>query len=360
MIVNEPTDARVMIVDDEPANVLLLEKLLARRGFSQIKGTTDSGAAAVIFEAFRPDIVLLDLHMPGLDGFGVLGELSARIGSEDLLPVVILTADTDPETKLRALAAGAQDFLTKPLDHAEILARIRNLVRLRALHRQLISDKGLLEQRVALRTRELHDTQIDVLMRLGRTAEYRDDLTGQHTYRVGELSARIAAMLGQEPADVEMMREAAPLHDIGKVGIPDSILLKAGKLTQEEWAVMKTHTRIGADILGGSPHRLLQLASEIALTHHERHDGSGYMGLAGNDIPLSGRIVAVADVYDALTHERPYKPAWSMAEATREIVSQRNRQFDAGIVDAFMAVLEVSVDRPVREGAIGARDAQGA
>jgi len=249
----------------------------------------------------------------------------------------VLTADATPDAKRRALSAGARDFLTKPLDHIEVLLRIRNLLETRLLHVQLANQNQILDERVRLRTRELEAARVEILERLAVAAEYRDDDTGKHTARVGFVSARIAAAMDRPPSEVELIRRAAPLHDVGKIGIPDAILLKPGKLTPEEWAVMKEHAPIGAGILGGSTAPVLQLAEEIAASHHERWEGGGYpRGLAGTQIPLASRIVAVADVLDATTHERPYKPAWPLEDALAEIEAQAGRHFDPEVVEVFL------------------------
>ncbi|MCC5876324.1 MAG: response regulator [Candidatus Sumerlaeia bacterium] len=340
MTQNIPTNARILIVDDEPANVRLIEKILQKNGFTNTKSTMDPLDVLPLVEVFQPDLILLDLHMPVKDGFMVMEELGELIEEQDFLPIVILTADVVQETKIRALAAGAKDFLTKPIDHAELLVRVQNLLQTRALHNEVLDHSHLLEERVDDRTRQLRQTQLEVVGRLGLACEFRDDDTGLHTKRVGILASKIAASLGCDNDFVTLMREAAPLHDIGKVGIPDIILLKPGKLSSAEWAIMKTHTTIGAQILDGSPHALLNIAEEIALTHHERHDGAGYHGMSGEEIPLSGRICAVADVFDALTHTRPYKEAWPVSDALQEITAQRGRQFDPDVVDAFLAVVE--------------------
>ncbi|MCC5876322.1 MAG: response regulator [Candidatus Sumerlaeia bacterium] len=340
MTQNIPTNARILIVDDEPANVRLIEKILQKNGFTNTKSTMNPLDALPLVQGFQPDLIMLDLHMPVKDGFMVMEELGEVIGKQDFVPIIILTADVVQETKIRALAAGAKDFLTKPIDHAELLARVHNLLETRALHNEVLEHSHLLEERVNDRTRQLRKTQLEVVERLGLACEFRDDDTGMHTRRVGILASKIAASLGCEEKFVTLMREAAPLHDIGKVGVPDSVLLKPGKLNKEEWAIMKTHTTIGAQILNGSPHALLNIAEEIARTHHERHDGAGYHGMSGEESPLSGRICAVADVFDALTHVRPYKEAWSVPDALQEITAQKGRQFDPDIVGAFLTVID--------------------
>jgi putative two-component system response regulator len=238
------------------------------------------------------------------------------------------------------LSRGAKDFVNKPFQQDEILLRIKTLLETRLLYLQIQSQNQLLEAKVRERTRALEEAQIEIIERLAVAAEFRDDNTGQHTQRVGQMSALLARQLGMPDGQIALMRRAAPLHDVGKIGVPDAILLKLGKLTEQEFAIVKTHTVIGARILSGGKFPLLRLAEEIAFSHHERWDGSGYASLAGTDIPLAGRIVAVADVFDALTQQRPYKPAWTIGDAIAEIERQRGLQFDPGVVDAFLRVVE--------------------
>ncbi len=220
-----------------------------------------------------------------------------------------------------------------------MILRIKNLLQTRSLHLRIQGQNQLLDQKINERTAELEATQIEILERLALAAEYRDDDTGEHTKRVGRTSARIAEALGWPAADVELIGRAAPLHDVGKISISDLILLKPGKLTPEEFENMKTHTTMGAKMLSGGRFPLLQLAEQIALTHHERWDGTGYIGLRQEAIPIAGRIVTVADMFDALTSERPYKKAWTVNEALEEIQHQSGRQFDPRVVEAFMKVV---------------------
>jgi putative two-component system response regulator len=313
--------------------------MLAQAGFANLRSTTDPRTTLGLVDEFEPDLVLLDLHMPGIDGFAILNLLRERLG-DMFLPVLVLTADVTSPTKERALSLGAKDFLTKPFDRTEALLRIRNLLETRALYEQLREQNLTLEAKVRDRTEALEAAHAQILARLSQAAEFRDDETGQHTRRVGELSARVGTVLGMSASEVAMLRQAAPLHDVGKIGIPDEILLKPGRLTLEEFAIMRTHTTIGAALLARSGSSLLQMAEQIALTHHERWDGSGYpRALAGDMIPLPGRIVAVVDVFDALTSTRSYKAAWSLADARAELVRQRGVQFDPAVVDTFLAVL---------------------
>jgi putative two-component system response regulator len=334
-------NARILIVDDEPMNVDLLRRLLERAGFSRLESTNDSREAVDLYVKFRPDLILLDLHMPHRDGLEVMDELN-QIAEASYLPILMLTGDDTPEAKREALSRGAKDFLNKPFHSDEVLLRIGTLLETRFLYLQIQSQNQILEAKVRDRTRELEAAQIEIIERLARAAEFRDDNTGQHTERVGQMAALVARQIGLSDTQVSLIRRAAPLHDVGKIGIPDSILLKLGKLTDDEFTLVKTHTRIGARILSGSRFGLLQLAEEIAFTHHECWDGSGYEGMTRDSIPLAGRIVAIADVFDALTQKRPYKAAWPITDAIAEIDRQRSRQFDPAIVDAFLRVVERS------------------
>jgi putative two-component system response regulator len=332
-------NARILIVDDEPANIDLLRRLLQRAGFSRIESTSDAREVTDLYVKFRPDLILLDLHMPHRDGLAVMDDLN-QIAEASYLPILMLTGDDTPEAKREALSRGAKDFLNKPFNSDEVLLRIGTLLETRFLYLQIQSQNQILEAKVRDRTRELESAQIEIIDRLARAAEFRDDNTGQHTERVGQMAALLARQIGLPDAQVSLIRRAAPLHDVGKIGIPDSILLKLGKLTPDEFALVKTHTSIGARILSGSRFTILRLAEEIAFNHHERWDGGGYAGVAGSAIPLAGRIVAVADVFDALTQKRPYKAAWSVNEAAAEMERQRGQQFDPALVDAFLRVIE--------------------
>lgn len=330
----------ILIVDDQENNIRILERTLRRAGYDQLFSTTDPRKAVPLFLEHQPDLVLLDLHMPYLDGFGVLEQVGPHVPEGSYLPILVLTADISTEAKQRALSMGAKDFLAKPFDATEVLLRIKNLLEARFLYLALQQQNDLLEMKVQQRTRELEEAQVEILERLALAAEFRDDATQEHTQRVGDMSARLARRLGLPDHQVSLIRRAAPLHDLGKIAVPDSVLLKLGRLTHDEFELIKGHTQVGARILSGSRHPLLQLAEQIALTHHEHWDGSGYSPtFSGEDIPLVSRIVAVADVFDALTHARPYKKAWPVAEAVAEIRRQRGRQFDPRVVDAFVELL---------------------
>lgn len=326
----------ILVIDDEESNVLLLRRILEIEGYTSISFTTDPFAAVGMFERARPDLVLLDLQMPGIDGLELMRRLGSTAFEESAVPFIVLTADVTEETKLRALRAGARDFLTKPLGHAELLVRVRNALQVTCLQDRLRERNTLLSDEVALRTRDLEEARLEILDRLALAAEYRDDDTQEHAWRIGRICGLLARGLGLPVHEAEVIDRAALLHDIGKIGIPDAVLLKPGRLTDEEYEQVKAHPAIGAAILAGSRSPLLRTAEVIALTHHERWDGSGYPhGLAGKQIPLVGRITAVADVFDALSHRRPYKDAWPLPDAVAEIIAQGGRQFDAEITSVF-------------------------
>jgi putative two-component system response regulator len=333
-------DATILIIDDQESNVLLLTRILARAGYANLHSTTDPREAIDMVHALSPDIVLLDLHMPHVSGYDLLQQISDYSKSDSYLPILVLTADVTQEAKERALSSGAKDFLTKPIDPTEVLLRIHNLLETRFLHLELVTHNANLEMMVLKRSLQLESAIYEIVYRLARAAEFRDGQTGQHTNRVAMLAGRVGTLLGMNETEVELLSRAAPLHDVGKIGVPDSILLKRGPLSREEFAEMQKHVNIGGNILGGSEFPLLQMAEVIARTHHERWDGSGYsVGLDHSEIPLAGRIVSVVDVFDALIHERPYKPAWPLEKALEEIRSVRGRQFDPDVVDAFMQVV---------------------
>lgn len=335
--------SRILIIDDEAPNIRLLLRLLRRAGFTNLVSTTDAREVPALIKATPPDLILLDLWMPHTNGFELLEQLRPEIGDSNYLPILVVSADITAEAKARALSQGAKDFLHKPFDLVEVLLRIRNLLETRYLYLELQRQNEILEARVKERTRELEEAQIEVIDRLARAAEYRDHTTGQHTRRVGELSALLACVLGLSQEEVELIRKAAPLHDVGKISLSDAILLKPGRLSPAEMELNRSHTTMGAELLSGGRFPLLKMAEIIALTHHERWDGEGYpQGLAGEEIPLPGRIVAVADVFDALVHERPYKRAWTPEEAMAEIAEQSGKQFDPAVVDALLSLLDGS------------------
>jgi putative two-component system response regulator len=285
-----------------------------------------------------PDLVMLDLHLPSAQGYEVLEMLKPWMQGR-WFPILVISDELSADARKRALVAGAKDFLAKPIDGSEALLRIKNLLEVRFLQLKLRGQSLTLEQEVDARTRELTSARHEILERLAVASEYRDDDTGEHSQRIGRTSSLIAQALGLPDEKVKLIRLAAPLHDIGKIGVPDQILLKPGKLAVEEFDLMKQHVNIGAFILSRSHSPILQMGEEIARTHHEWWDGTGYAsGLRGEEIPLSGRIVAVSDVFDALVNDRPYKSAWPIEQAVGEIVGLSERQFDPQVVEAFQTL----------------------
>lgn len=330
--------AKILIIDDQQQNIRLLTRILEKDGYAHLTSTTNAGDALSLYKQINPDLVLLDLHMRDKDGFQVLQEIASHSGNGHA-PVLMITADDSADVKRRALALGAKDFVGKPFDSAEVLLRIRNLLETQFLYQRLRDQNAELERKVAERTRELEQSQLEVLERLAAAVEFRDDDTGNHTKRVAEVSAMLGQAIGLENTTIELIRRAAPLHDIGKVGIPDSILLKAGPLTGEEFELMKTHTVIGSRMLSKGRSELVRFSQRIARSHHEWWDGSGYPDrVSGQTIALEARIVAVADFLDALTHERPYRPAWGIDETLAEIRRRAGSHFDPTIVKALTEI----------------------
>jgi putative two-component system response regulator len=331
--------AHIVVIDDEDTNVRMLIRVLERSGFTSVTGLTRASELPALLVSNPPDLVITDLHMPDKDGFSVLDMLTPFINQERL-PVLIVTGDGSRDARQQALTRGAKDFVTKPFDMMEVLLRVRNLLESRMLFQDLRKQNRTLLESVTGRTRELESTRIEMIERLALAAEYRDDETSQHNQRVGHLAACIAEVIGWTREDAGLLRRAAALHDIGKIGIPDALLRKAGALTENEVRVMRTHTTIGSRILGGSHVPLLQLAETVAMSHHERWDGSGYpKGLQGRDIPAAGRIVAVADAFDAITNDRPYRAARSVSVALASLREFAGIHFEARLIDALEAIV---------------------
>jgi putative two-component system response regulator len=330
-------NARILIVDDQIPNVKLLEHLLQGAGYTAVTSTTDPREVCDLYAKNRYDAILLDLNMPHMDGFQVMAELS-KIEREGYIPVVALTAD--PGHKLRALQAGAKDFISKPFDQIEVLTRIYNLLEVRMLQKDLRNYNELLEMRVVERTMEVRASHRETILTITRAAEYKDSDTGHHISRISFYCKDLASAMGMSSNFRDEIFYGSPMHDIGKIGIPDHVLMKSGPLTPEEWAVMKTHTTLGAEILANSKSPYLKMGAEIALNHHERWSGGGYpSGLKGEQIPLSARIMAICDVYDALRSKRPYKEALSHVQTIEAIVCGDGRtdpsHFDPAILAVF-------------------------
>lgn len=335
----DPKNASILVVDDELANVRLLEKIFSTMGYENVISTQDPCQVVPLFQEHNIDLILLDLDMPVLDGYGVLDALNALTNGE-LPAILVLTAQHMQSYRQRALDNGARDYVTKPFDANELLSRVRNILDVQMAHKYIRHQNEILERKVQERTQAIHETRLQVVRRLGRAAEYRDNETGLHIIRMSKMAVVIAQATGMDDEQCDLLLNAAPMHDIGKIGIPDNILLKPGKFEPEEWVIMQTHAQIGADILSGDDSDLMTMAHEIALSHHEKWNGKGYpRGLEGEAIPIVGRITALADVFDALTSERPYKKAWSVEDAVELITSERGQHFDPNLVDLFLEKL---------------------
>lgn len=337
---------RILIVDDEPSNVVLLKRLLSGAGVEPIFSTSDSTKSVELVLSLNPDLLILDLNMPGMDGFDVLTALRVAVAPENFPLVLVLTGDQDPATRKRALTVGAKDFINKPFDSDEVRLRIGNLLETAELQQRLREQNVVLASTLTDRTCELEEARIESVERLALVAELRDDVTGQHNARVARIACAIAEAIGPRSESAKLIGRVAALHDIGKIGIPDRILLKNGPLSVEEWETMKTHTTIGARILSSARSEFMLLAKEIARSHHERWDGAGYPdGLCSTQIPLSARIVAIADVFDALSSDRPYRPAFSVREAREAIELGSGTLFDPSLVKVFRGIFVESQAR---------------
>lgn len=364
------SESCILLVDDESLNIDVVRRYLQIGGYSNIISTDHPGQALPLMGVHRPDLVLLDIHMPGISGLEILRTMR----TDDALartPVVILTGSAESETKLAALKAGATDLLAKPVHREELLARLGTVLKLKAYQDQLHRYSESLEEAVKRRTAELEASRLELIHCLARAAEFRDDDTGKHVLRVGRYARLIGSQLGFSTAELDILEPAAQLHDVGKIGIPDSILLKPGKLSADEFETIqkhcgfgkkivaplsepealriRQHTEIGARIMELACSPILEMAKRIALTHHERWDGSGYpLGLAGEHIPIEGRITAVADVFDALSSKRPYKTAFPLAKCLAIMEEGRGSQFDPRVLDAFFArqqeIVQVQID----------------
>jgi len=331
--------ASILVVDDEESNVRLIKSVLETKDYEKIIAVTDSREVLDVCKENHIDLILLDINMPYMDGYEVMDQLQDYYQAL-MPPVLVLTAQASTEFKKKAFDRGARDYVTKPFSIDEILSRVKNLLQVQLMHEQLENQNHMLELKVKERTQEIFQTRLEVVRRLGRAAEYRDNETGFHIVRMSKISMLLGQACGMGDYQADLLLNASPMHDIGKIGIPDHILLKPGKLDAEEWGIMKTHAEIGANILSGGGSDLLDMASEIAMTHHEKWDGSGYpSNLEGEAIPLSGRISAVADVFDALTSERPYKKAWAVEDAVEFMAKQSNKHFDPMLIKYFNDLL---------------------
>lgn len=335
----------VLIVDDSDINLALIKALVLKLGECQPVLFESPIKALEWCRENVPDLVIVDYMMPDMDGLGFISAFRALHGRNEI-PVLMITANDQKDVRYEALLGGANDFLIKPIDRVEFSARARNMLSLRIGQKFLADRAEHLATLVDERTREIRDREKELIFRISRAAEFRDPETGAHIQRMAHYSRIIAKGLDLDEATQQLILEAAPMHDVGKIGIPDYILLKPGRLTPEEFEVMKGHARLGYELLSDSHSEIMKAGAEVAISHHEKFDGSGYPhGLKGNRIPLFGRITAVADVFDALTSERPYKKAWALEDACLFLEEGRGKHFDPLCVEAFLAgweqVLEV-------------------
>jgi putative two-component system response regulator len=353
----EVRSAPILIVADREASVKLVERVLDVSDFTNVSSTIDFSRGVAMCAEADPDLVLVDVATPGPEGLELLSQLAPWIGGSAPLPVLMLADESDPESRRRALTLGAGDVVAKPFDPGELVLRAERLLgarlaqaRLRSENRTLTAQAGAHAQELERVSQELESERLEVLRRLAMASEYRDDGNREHTERIGRTAALLATNLGLGDSEAAIIRRAAPLHDLGKLGISDSILLNPGKLTPGEFELMKTHSAIGAEILGGGASRLLQVSEEIALSHHERWDGGGYpLGQTGQAIPLTGRMVAVADTFDVITHDRPYRKAAPVADAVAEILKLAGAQFDPRVVEAFSGLDHQALLAPVED-----------
>ena len=320
----------VLIVDDSPESIDVLRSVLGSE--YRLRVALNGVKALEITESVNPDLILLDVMMPGLDGYETCRRLKQRPSTANV-PVIFVTTLSETDSQVKGLDLGAVDYITKPYTASLVRSRVRTHV---TLHRHNQALTELVEQR----TRELLETRLEIIRRLGRAAEYRDNETGMHVLRMSHMTRLLALSHGMDEATAELLFQASPMHDVGKIGIPDRILLKPGKLTPDEWETIKRHTVIGAEIIGDHGSDIIGMARMVALRHHERWDGTGYPGgLKGLEIPVEARIVALADVFDALLSVRPYKAAWTLDDSLKYIFSQRALHFDPSVIDAFVQVL---------------------
>ena len=339
---------KIMAIDDEVKNLALIEAILTPLGYEVQKVQSGKEALAKVEES-PPDMILLDIMMPDMTGYEVCKRLKGE-ESTQIIPIVMITALIDKESRVRGIEAGADDFLTKPVDRIELIARVKNLLKVKEYNDSLKDWSRMLQDKVIEQTAKLRESfeqlheahtrlekaHLDTIFRLSVAAEYKDEDTANHIHRMSAYARVVAENMGLPEDQVQLIVHASPMHDVGKIGIPDHILLKPGKLTPEEWRVMKSHTLIGERILADADDDLIKAGQIVAISHHEKWDGSGYpKGLKGEVIPLLGRITAIADVFDALTSKRPYRPPMSNEKAFGIVEKSIGSHFDPKVGEAF-------------------------
>ena len=318
----------ILVVDDTPENIDLLLEIL-KSDYKVRAAINGEQALKIARLKVAPDLILLDIMMPGIDGFEVCRQLK-NDPTTSHIPIIFVTAKITTSDEIEGFSLGAADYITKPISPPVVLARVKTQLALYDQNREL--DRKVREQ-----TKDIHETRLKIIQRLGRAAEFKDDNTGLHVIRMSHYARVLGIAAGMSESMADMMLDAAPMHDIGKIGIPDSILQKSAPLDAEEWIIMQGHTQMGEDIIGDDDSELLQMARAVAISHHEHWDGGGYpKGLAGEDIPMTGRIVAIADVFDALTSVRPYKESWTVEDALAYLQEKSGEQFDPKLVPLFV------------------------
>ncbi|MDH5719905.1 MAG: response regulator [Spirochaetia bacterium] len=325
----------ILIVDDVPANIQLLGNFLRKANYNLAVAQNGLEALSIV-DKKHPELILLDVMMPEMNGYETITKLKENSETKNI-PIIFLTAKGDTEDVVKAFELGAVDYIMKPFQPQELLSRVKTQIELRRLQSNLENEVKIRTNEVKKAHEKLVESHIEVINRLTLAAEFRDKETGNHVKRISYYSMELGMAYGLNNEECGNLFVASGMHDVGKIGIPDHILLKEDKLTSEEREIMKSHTTIGAQILSGSNSKLLQMAETIALTHHEKYDGTGYPeNLAGDKIPIEGRIVAISDVFDALTSERPYKKAWPVDNAVSYLLEEKNGHFDGHLVDLFI------------------------
>ena len=331
--------ARILVVDDNPDQLDLMEVMLRKQGYTNVELTEDPTSVTPAYAKQAHDLILLDMEMPVLNGVGVMRQLKGVLNGA-FMPVIVLTAHEGAQVRLQALSEGARDYISKPFVEAEFAHRIHNHLEVRMLYSERERQNEILEQKVAERTAELKETQTDILRRLAKAGDFRDSDTGNHVTRVGHSCRLLAEAIELNAHLTEMIYMASPLHDIGKIGVPDHILLKKGRHTDDEQVIMRKHVDFGVEMLANHPAPLLRVACSIAQNHHEKWDGTGYPHeLRGESIPVEARIVAICDVFDALTSIRPYKVAWTVETAVKYLQENAGTHFDPNLVYTFVNIL---------------------